>query len=156
MATAAPSAPAAAASLLASARGAALPPFTRAVLSRVAAIPPGSVTTYGALARSMGAPKAARAVGAALRANPFAPAVPCHRVIASSLELGGFEGVARGGAPGAKKRALLAAEGVAFDAAGRLVGGAAVLWCGGADAGREAGADAGAGAGAGGKRRRSR
>jgi len=124
----APAAPAAAAALLASPRGLSLPPFTRSVLALCAAIPAGRVATYGALARALGAPRAARAVGAALRANPFAPAVPCHRVVAADLSQGGFEGVARGGAAGARKRARLAAEGVAFDAAGRLARGAAALW----------------------------
>ena len=61
----------------------------------------------------------------ALRRNPFAPVVPCHRVIAASLELGGFSGswgVAC--ATVQKKRRLLAEEGVRFDDAGRLLPGA--------------------------------
>lgn len=64
----------------------------------------------------------------ALRRNPFAPTVPCHRVIAASLELGGFNG-SWGAACGSvqKKRALLAAEGVPFDEAGRLLKAAAVM-----------------------------
>ena len=64
----------------------------------------------------------------ALRRNPFAPAVPCHRVIAASLELGGFSGSwGVGCANVQKKRRLLAEEGVAFDSAGRLQGGGAVM-----------------------------
>jgi alkylated DNA nucleotide flippase Atl1 len=60
----------------------------------------------------------------ALRRNPYAPTVPCHRVIAASLELGGFSG--SWGAACAnvkKKRGLLAQEGVHFDEAGRLEAG---------------------------------
>jgi len=48
------------------------------------------VTTYGALARKLGS--GPRAVGNALRANPYAPAVPCHRIVRTSLDLGGFCG----------------------------------------------------------------
>lgn len=54
------------------------------------AIPPGKVTTYGAMASALHS--SARAVGQAMRRNPFAPRVPCHRVIAVNLELGGFSG----------------------------------------------------------------
>ena len=61
----------------------------------------------------------ARAVGQALRHNPFAPKVPCHRVIAADLRIGGFCG-ARDGTQIRRKRALLATEGVTFDAKGRL------------------------------------
>lgn len=53
-------------------------------------IPRGKVATYGQLAKVLGS--APRAVGQALRRNPYAPVVPCHRVIAASLELGGFSG----------------------------------------------------------------
>lgn len=62
----------------------------------------------------------------ALRRNPFAPAVPCHRVIAASLELGGFSGSwGVGCANVVRKRRLLAEEGVQFDDAGRLLPSAA-------------------------------
>ncbi|HLF54384.1 MAG TPA: MGMT family protein [Candidatus Nanoarchaeia archaeon] len=53
-------------------------------------VPKGKVTTYQALAKAIGNPKAARAVGNALNANPHAPVVPCHRVVKSSGEIGGF------------------------------------------------------------------
>ncbi|GAA5869577.1 hypothetical protein JCM3774_005484 [Rhodotorula dairenensis] len=53
-------------------------------------VPPGRVSTYGQLAKLLGS--SARAVGSALRENPFAPYVPCHRVIASTLYIGGFGG----------------------------------------------------------------
>ena len=55
-----------------------------------------------------------RAIGQALRANPFAPQVPCHRVIASDLTIGGFQGKTSGPAL-ARKLRLLAAEGIDFN-----------------------------------------
>jgi methylated-DNA-[protein]-cysteine S-methyltransferase len=58
-------------------------------------------------------------VGQALKVNPFAPQVPCHRVITASLTLGGFQGE-REGAAIERKRRLLAREGVQFKA-GKLV-----------------------------------
>lgn len=58
----------------------------------------------------------------ALRRNPFAPVVPCHRVIAASLELGGFSGSWGHACESVqKKKGLLAEEGVPFDGAGRLL-----------------------------------
>jgi O-6-methylguanine DNA methyltransferase len=56
------------------------------------AIPKGRVTTYGDMAKALSPPSCARAVGQAMRRNPFAPKVPCHRVVASDLKLGGFKG----------------------------------------------------------------
>jgi len=58
-----------------------------AVLKRV---PRGKVTTYGALAKAVGKPKAARAVGNAMNKNPYAPRVPCHRVVGSNGKMVGF------------------------------------------------------------------
>ncbi|RYH20443.1 MGMT family protein [archaeon] len=46
------------------------------------------MATYKSLAAAIGSPKAFRAVGSALRKNPYAPVVPCHRVVASDLTLG--------------------------------------------------------------------
>lgn len=92
--------------------------FCEQVYEVVRAIPRGRVATYGGVARALGC-GSARAVGQALRRNPFAPRVPCHRVIASDLRLGGFQG-RRSGAATARKRRRLAAEGVRFDASGRL------------------------------------
>lgn len=67
-------------------------------------LPAGEVTTYGALARRIGCPGAARAVGTAVGANPLAVLIPCHRVIRESGALGGYRwGVER-------KQALLARE----------------------------------------------
>jgi len=64
--------------------------FTKAVLEATRKIPVGRVTTYGEIARLLGRDKAGRAVGRALNKNPYAPAVPCHRVIKSGGEIGGF------------------------------------------------------------------
>lgn len=59
-------------------------------------IPPGQVVSYGALARAVGAPGAARAVGSAVGRNPIGVLVPCHRVIQSTGALGGYRwGLAR-------------------------------------------------------------
>ena len=56
-----------------------------------------------------------------MRRNPFAPVVPCHRVIAASLELGGFSGSWGPGCESVqRKRRMLAEEGVAFNDSGRL------------------------------------
>jgi len=53
-------------------------------------IPKGKITTYGEIARKLGRPKAARAVGNALNKNPYAPQVPCHRVVKANGEIGGY------------------------------------------------------------------
>ncbi len=82
--------------------------FMLSVFQAALKIPSGTVTTYGELANLVGKPNAARAVGRALGKNPIPLLVPCHRVIASSGNLGGFSG------PGglATKVALLECEGV--------------------------------------------
>lgn len=64
--------------------------FKRRVLEELARVPFGSLVTYGELARRAGSPRAARAVGAAMRENPLPILVPCHRVIASDGSLGGY------------------------------------------------------------------
>jgi len=87
--------------------------FQVAVWQGLLAIPAGEVTTYGRLAAWCGAPGAARAVGAALSANPVALLIPCHRVIQESGLLGGY----RWGQE--RKLALLARELNAQPAAGR-------------------------------------
>ncbi|MDR2666398.1 MAG: MGMT family protein [Endomicrobium sp.] len=56
-------------------------------------IPAGETLTYLQIARKIGAPKAARAVGMALSQNPFAPVIPCHRVIKSNGKIGGYSGI---------------------------------------------------------------
>ena len=53
-------------------------------------VPRGKVITYRGLAEMIGRPKAHRAVGTAMNKNPFAPKVPCHRVVKSNGDLGGF------------------------------------------------------------------
>ncbi|MEI7900347.1 MAG: MGMT family protein [bacterium] len=99
-------------------------PFRRKVYGALLEVPRGHVTTYGLLARRIGC-ESAQAVGGALRANPFAPAVPCHRVVAADYTIGGFCGC-RTGKEVARKIALLLAEGVPLDADGRLRDGACV------------------------------
>lgn len=73
-----------------------VPEFNRRVYEVTRAIPPGRTMTYGEVAAAIGEPGAARAVGQALGANPFAPVVPCHRVLAAGGRSGGFS--AEGGA----------------------------------------------------------
>lgn len=68
----------------------ALPPFHRRVYEVARMIPPGSTLSYGEVARRLGAPGSARAVGQALGKNPFAVLVPCHRVLAANGKAGGF------------------------------------------------------------------
>lgn len=84
---------------------AALPPFTRRVLEACRAIPFGTTVSYGELARRLGCPRAARAVGQALARNPAPLLVPCHRVVGAGGALTGFLGGL------AWKRALLRHEG---------------------------------------------
>lgn len=74
----------------------AVPAFHRRVYAVARAIPPGRVLTYGEVAEALGTPGASRAVGQALGHNPFAPVVPCHRVLAAGGRSGGFS--AEGGA----------------------------------------------------------
>lgn len=84
-----------------------VPPFHQRVYDEARKIPPGATLSYGELAARLGSPGAARAVGQALRRNPYAIIVPCHRVLAAGGRLGGF--TASGGL-GTKLR-LLALEG---------------------------------------------
>jgi methylated-DNA-[protein]-cysteine S-methyltransferase len=93
--------------------------FESRVYEAVAKIPRGRVSTYGAIASEI-VSGSARAVGQALRKNPFAPEVPCHRVVRSDGSLGGFFGKSSADAL-AKKRQLLESEGVTFDAGGRVL-----------------------------------
>jgi len=83
-------------------------PFYQAVWNACADIPKGEVRTYGWIAKRIGKPNAARAVGMALGKNPFAPTVPCHRVVGADGRLTGYSGA--GGV--AQKRRMLKAEGV--------------------------------------------
>jgi len=127
-------------------------PFRREVLSLLCTIPRGQYTTYAAMARhvnlvrshttttfspKISAPKkptistktCARAIGNAMRNNPFAPLVPCHRVLAADGGIGGFGGHwGEEGKFAGEKRRLLREEGVRFDGAGKAVGRAWEGW----------------------------
>lgn len=80
--------------------------FAEKVLKVVSKIPCEKVMTYAQVAKAAGRPKAYRAVGNILNKNPRPIVVPCHRVVKSSGEVGGYVGGAR------KKRKLLREEGV--------------------------------------------
>ena len=86
--------------------------FQQQVLRLTMEIPYGTVLTYGQLAKRVGSPKAARAVGGALAANPIPVIIPCHRVLASTGALTGFSGA--GGV--LMKENLLTMEGADFRA----------------------------------------
>jgi methylated-DNA-[protein]-cysteine S-methyltransferase len=73
-------------------------------------VPKGKVTTYKELATALGT-KAYRAIGQFMRTNPYAPTVPCHRVVASDGTIGGFMGKTAGNTI-TKKIAMLKKEGV--------------------------------------------
>lgn len=87
--------------------------FNQKVWAVTARIPKGKITTYGDIAKALGAPKASRAVGNALNRNPYAPGVPCHRVVGSTGALTGFAGGLE------KKRKMLLSEGVSVSDTGR-------------------------------------
>ncbi|HET8785473.1 MAG TPA: methylated-DNA--[protein]-cysteine S-methyltransferase [Candidatus Limnocylindrales bacterium] len=88
-----------------------IPAFDQRVYAFARTILPGETVTYGAVARALGEePMRARDVGVALARNPFAPIVPCHRIVAANGSLGGYS--APGGA--ATKRRLLELEGAAI------------------------------------------
>ena len=87
--------------------------FNQKVWALTSRIPKGQVTTYASIARQLKT-RAYRAVGNALNKNPYAPAVPCHRVVGSDGKLTGFAG----GLP--KKQRMLQQEGIAI-ANGRVL-----------------------------------
>ncbi len=89
-----------------------LPEFTRRVLERCARIRPGQVMTYSGLAKAVGHPGSARAVGQVMANNPFALLIPCHRVVGSDNSLHGFGGGL------AMKEWLLEREGWTFKGSG--------------------------------------
>jgi len=90
-------------------------PFQQAVLRAQYAIPRGSVSIYGLVARHVGVAGGARAVGQVMAKNPFPLIIPCHRTILSSLHLGYFQSGAE------MKRRLLEREGIVFDEKGKAV-----------------------------------
>jgi len=88
--------------------------FFERVWSIAAKVPRGKVTTYGAIARALGSPGAARTVGWAMRAAPAGAGLPWHRVVNATGELSPEEAF---GGPGVQ-RLLLESEGVTFDVQG--------------------------------------
>jgi len=92
--------------------------FEEKVYDAVRMIPFGRVATYRALGLAIGC-GSSRAVGQALRRNPYAPEVPCHRVVRSDRSIGGFAGE-EAGAEVDRKQALLEAEGVIFGDDGKV------------------------------------
>lgn len=89
--------------------------FNQQVWALCARVPEGSIVTYADIAHALGS-KGYRAVGNALNKNPYAPEVPCHRVVGSSGSLTGFAGGL------AKKKAMLEAEGVKLGKSGVAMG----------------------------------
>ncbi len=86
--------------------------FQARVYALVCQIPRGKVTTYKAIADQLDC-GSCQAIGQALKNNPYAPEVPCHRVVNSDLSLGGFCGKKQG--PEAlRKKTMLLEEGVQF------------------------------------------
>lgn len=81
--------------------------FNQRVWTLTSQIPSGRVATYSSLAKRLGT-RGFRAVGNALNRNPYAPQVPCHRVVGSDGQLRGYAGGLD------KKRQLLEAEGIGF------------------------------------------
>jgi O-6-methylguanine DNA methyltransferase len=100
-----------------------VPPFHRRVYEAVRAIPTGASLSYGEVAAKAEAPGAARAVGQAMRRNPFSILVPCHRVFAAGGKIGGYS--AHGGL--ATKLRLLSMEAAAAEGAAALFDGDGVL-----------------------------
>ncbi len=84
--------------------------FQKKVWEAIARIPEGQVTTYGLIAQYLGT-RAIRAVGTAVGKNPYAPDIPCHRVVRADGKIGNYSGA--GGVM--RKIALLQAEGVAVE-----------------------------------------
>lgn len=80
--------------------------FQQLVYEATKKIPQGKVSTYREIAKAIKKPRAARAVGNALNCNPFAPIVPCHRVVRGDGSVGGFAGGQK------EKIAILKKEGV--------------------------------------------
>jgi len=96
-------------------KNASQPPFYKQVYGVVAQIPAGKISTYGAVARACKCPGGSRAVGNALHHNRDTAKVPCHRVVRTDGNLGGYAGGIQ------KKMGLLKNEGIAVEQ-GRVQG----------------------------------
>jgi len=89
--------------------------FNQKVWEKLKGIPKGRISTYKEIAKAIGKPKAFRAVGNACNKNPFAPKVPCHRIVKSNGRIGGY-------AQGPKKKTeLLEREGIKIEK-GKIMG----------------------------------
>lgn len=88
--------------------------FQQEVLCAEHGIPRGAVSTYQRIARHVGRPRGARAVGNALATNPFPIIIPCHRAIRTDLTFGGYQGGIT------MKRILLQMEGIDIDETGHI------------------------------------
>lgn len=98
-----------------------LTPFRRRVYRVLMSVPRGRWTTYSALSRYLNT--GPRAIGNAMKNNPFAPDVPCHRVLATDRSVGGYKGSwGNGGDYATEKTTLLLKEGVKFDGNGKAMG----------------------------------
>ena len=86
-------------------------PFAQRVYQKLQEVPKGRVTTYKALAKSL-ENRAYQAIGTAMKNNPYAPKVPCHRVVKSDGSIGGFKGY-KTGKTVTEKIEMLKKEGVA-------------------------------------------
>ncbi len=99
----------------------ALTPYRKRLYAALLSVPRGRYTTYAALSDFLGS--SARAVGNGMRNNPFAPEVPCHRVLASDRSIGGFGGSwGVDGENASKKFDLLSKEGVKFESKRKVRG----------------------------------
>ena len=87
-------------------------PLRKKTYELLKTVPRGRVTTYKALAQALHT-KGYRAIGQFMKHNPYAPTVPCHRVVASDGTIGGFMG-AKSGKEIQKKMRLLREEGIRF------------------------------------------
>jgi methylated-DNA-[protein]-cysteine S-methyltransferase len=101
------------------------PAWDRAVLEAVCDVPWGRTASYGAIARAIDRPGAARAVGGAVGRSPMGLIVPCHRIIAGDGSLGGYGGAWFGSREAhlELKSGLLAREGIDIPVPWRTVGG---------------------------------
>jgi len=98
-----------------------LTPYRKRLYSTLLSVPRGRYTTYATMSDFLDS--SARAVGNGMRNNPFAPDVPCHRVLAANGTVGGFKGDwGKDGKFAKEKIQLLRSEGVRFDSSGKAIG----------------------------------